>query len=178
MNRILGLVILAFFALSCSSNLDFNQVNDLKATPIIVANLASFDVPANQFVNGGIEQTVAGDLLNFDIFSDTYFNDSLTRVDFYFEFNNTINRGYTINIYFLDSKNSMVYTIPFEVPAYSGTQNLVTKTEIFENSNLALLKKTAKIAFAVTMHPGPLLDENSVGSLKLRSSATIYLNAK
>lgn len=175
MNRILGVVILAFFALSCSSNLDFNQVNDLKATPVIVANLASFDIQANQFVNAGIEQTLAGDLLNFDIFSDSYFNDSLTRVDFYFEFNNTINRGYTINLYFLDSKNSTLYTIPLDVPAYSGTQNLVTKTEVFQNTNLVLLKKTSKIAFVLTMQPDPLLDENSVGSLKLRSSATVYL---
>lgn len=178
MNRILGVIILSFFALSCSSNLDFNQINDLRATPVIVANLASFDIPANQFVNGGMEQTVAGDLLNFDIFSDTYFNNSLTRVDFYFEFNNTINRGYTINIYFLDSKNVPIYTIPFNIPAYTGTQNLVTKPEVFQNTNLTLLKKITNIAFVVTMQPGPLLDKNSVGSLKLRSSATVYLNAQ
>lgn len=176
MNRILGVIALTFFALSCSSNLDFNQVNDLTATPVVVANLASFDVPATQFVNGGVEQTVSGDLLNFDIFIDNYFSTSLTRADFYFEFNNTINRGYTINLYFLDDTNTAVYSIPFDVPAYTGTQNLVTKTEIFQNGSLSLLKKTMKIAFVVTMKPGPALDENSVGSLKLRSSATVYLN--
>jgi hypothetical protein len=112
--------------------------------------------------------------MNFDIFRDTYFNDGLRRADFFFEINNTINRAYQINLYLLDANNSPLYTIPFDVPAYSGVQNLVTKTEIFENAKLDLLKKSAKIAFVITMLPGPALSESSLGSLKLRSSATVY----
>lgn len=175
MNRFLGILFLIFFSLSCSSDLDFNQVNDLKLEPVVIANFASFDVPANEFVNNGVEQTVSGDLLNFDVFKDAYFNKSLTRADFYFEINNTINRAYRINLVLLDANNSPLYTIPFDVPAYTGGQNLVTKTEIFENAKLDLLKRTTKIAFSITMLPGPGLDENSPGSLKLRSSATVYL---
>jgi hypothetical protein len=176
MNKILGIIILSLFTISCSSNLDFDQVNDLKTTPVIVANLATFDVPASQFVVGGVEQTISGDLLNFDVFQDNYFNNSLVKADLYFEINNTINRAYKIDLYFLDDSNNTIYTIPFNVPAYTGTQNLVTKTEVFQNSNLDLLKKTKKIGFVVTMFPGPALTANSTGSLKLRSSATVYLN--
>jgi hypothetical protein len=117
---------------------------------------------------------VAGDILNFDVFRDTYFNDSLRRTDFYFEIDNTINRAYRINLYLLDANNSPLYTIPFDVPAYSGVRNLVTKTEIFEKAKLDQLKKTKKIAFGIAMLPGPALSENSLGSLKLRSSATVY----
>ncbi|TDD98728.1 hypothetical protein [Flavobacterium cellulosilyticum] len=178
MNKFLGIIALAFFTFSCSSELDFNQINNIETKPVIVANLASFDIQANQFVKGGIEQIQTGDLINFEVFNDSFFKTNLKRVDFYFEFNNTINRAYTINLYFLDDKNSIVYSIPFDVPAYSGVQNVVTKTEVFQGANLDLLKKTAKIAFTVTMHPGPLLNENSLGNLKLRSSATIYLNAE
>jgi hypothetical protein len=61
------------------------------------------------------------------------------------------------------------------VPAYSGVPNLVTKTEIFENTKLDLLKTTTKLAFAIKMLPGSGLSESSLGSLKLRSSATVYL---
>lgn len=174
MNKFLGIFFLTIFSLSCSSDLDFDQVNDLKLEPVLVANLATFDVPANQFVVNGMEQTVAGDLLDFNVFRNSFLNESLTRADFFFEIDNTINRAYRINLYLLDANNSPLYTIPFDVPAYAGTQNLVTKTEIFENSKLDLLKKTEKIAFVITMFPGPLLTENSLGSLKLRSSATIY----
>jgi hypothetical protein len=52
---------------------------------------------------------------------------------------------------------------------------LVTKTEIFENAKLDLLKTTTKLAFVVTMLPGPGLSESSLGSLKFRSGATVYL---
>jgi hypothetical protein len=175
MNKFLGIVFLIIFAFSCSSDLDFNQVNDLKSEPVIIANLASFDVPANEFVTNGIEHTVSGDLLDFEVFSDSYFNNSLTRADFFFEINNTINRAYRLNLILLDNNSSPLYSIPIDVPAYSGVQNLVTKTEIFENSKLDLLKKTTKIAFTITMLPGPALSESSQGSLKLRSSATLYL---
>ena len=73
MNKFLALFSLSLLTLSCSSDLDFNQVNNLKLEPVVVANLASFDVPAHQFVSGGVEQTVSGDLLDFDIFKDSYF---------------------------------------------------------------------------------------------------------
>lgn len=175
MNKILGIFILSVFSLSCSSDLDFDQVNDLMLEPVVVANLATFDVPANEFVIGGIEQNVAGDILNFNVFKEAYFTDSLMRADFFFEIDNTINRAYRVNMYLLDANNSPLYTIPFDVPAYTGVPNLVTKTEIFENAKLDLLKKTTKIAFVITMYPGPALSESSLGSLKLRSSATVYL---
>jgi len=174
MKKVIGILLL-FFTVSCSSNLDFNQVNDLKIEPIVAANLASFDVPAHEFVTHGIEQTVTGDLMNFNIFKDTYFKSILSKVDFFFEINNTINRAYVVNLYFLDANNTRLYTIPFNVPAYSGSPNLVTKTEVFENAKLDLLKNATQVAFVVTMLPGPALSESSSGSIKLRSSGTVYL---
>lgn len=160
---------------SCSSDLDFNQVDDLKTEPVVVSNLATFDIPANQFISNGIEQTVTGDLMNFDIFKDTYFTSILNRMDFYFEINNTINRAYIINLYFLDANNARLHTISMNVPAYSGAPNIITSDETFENAELDTLKKTTQIVFLITMLPGPPLSENSQGSLKLRSSGTLYL---
>jgi hypothetical protein len=174
MNKFLGIFILSIFFLSCSSDLDFDQVYDVKLEPVMVANLATFDVPANAFVTDGIEQNAAGDLMNFDIFRDNYFNDSIKRADFFFEIDNTINRAYRIDLFLLDANNAPLYNIPFDVPAYTGIPNLVTKTEIFQNAKLDQLKKTTKIAFVITMMPGSALSENSLGSLKLRSSATVY----
>ena len=175
MNKFTGIFFLSILLFSCSSNLDFNQVNNLKLEPVVIANFATFDVPANEFVSNGIEQTVSGAVSNFDVFRDSYFNKSLTRADLFFEINNTINRAYKINLYFIDGNNSPVYTISFNVPAYTGTENPVTKNDIFENVKLDVLKSTRKIGFTVTMLPGAALTENSPGSLKLRSSATVYL---
>ena len=57
----------------------------------------------------------------------------------------------------------------------SGIENKVTKTEIFENAELDLLKRTTKIVFTMTMFPGLPLSESSLGSLKMRSGVTAYL---
>jgi hypothetical protein len=173
-NRILGILILILFSFSCASDLDFNQANDLKLEPVFVANLAYFDVPANQFVTNGVEQSVTVDTPTVDIFNDTFFKDNLKRADLFFEINNTINRAYTLDLVYLDKNNQPLYSINFAIPAYTGVENLVTKTDVFENAKLNLLKSTTKIAFILKMLPGPILTENSSGSIKLRSGVTSY----
>lgn len=177
-SRIIGMVFLAAVSISCTSNLDFNQASDIAAKPIIVANLATFDIPASQFVVGGTEPTVFGDVQNFDVFRDTFFRNNLIKTEFYFEINNTINRDYTINLELRDANDSPLYTISINVPAYKGTgvSTKVTKTETFENANLDLLKSTVKIAFDITRTSGS--GSINSGSLKLSSSATVYLDIK
>lgn len=174
-HRILGILILVLFFFSCASDLDFNQVNDLKLEPVFISNLAYFDVPANQFVTNGVEQTITVDTPTIDIFNDAFFKENLAKADFFFEINNTINRAYTLDLVYLDKNNQALYSTNFTIPAYSGVENLVTKTEIFENAKLDLLKRTTKIAFILKMLPGPILSESSTGSLKLRSGVTAYL---
>lgn len=174
-NRILGTLILVLFSFSCTSDLDFNQANDLKLEPVFVSNFVYFDIPANQFVTNGVEQSITVDTPAIDVFDDVFFKDNLERADFFFEINNTINRAYILDLVYLDKNDQPVYSINFAIPAYSGVENLVTKTEVFENAKLDLLKSTTKMAFVLKMLPGPILSENSTGSLKLRSSATAYL---
>ena len=173
-HRILSVLILILFSYSCASDLDYNQVNDIKLEPVIISNLAYFDVQANQFVTGGVEQNVIFYVSTIDIFNEKFFTDKLNKVELFFEIKNTINRGYRIDLVFLDRNNQPVHSTNFSVPAYSGVENIVTKTETFQNTQLNLLKRTTKIAFTLQMLPGAPLTENSSGSLKLRSGITAY----
>jgi hypothetical protein len=174
-HRILIVLIVVVISFSCSSDLDFNQANDLKVEPVFISNLAYFDIPANRFVNNGVEQSVVVDSPTVDVFNDAFFKKHLTRADLSFEINNTIDRAYTLDIVLRDKNNQPLYSINFNVPAYTGTENLVTKNEIFENAKLDLLKITTKMTFVLKMLSGPPLNENSLGSIKLRSSVTAYL---
>lgn len=170
------MLLLIASSFSCTSELNFDQVNDLKLTPVFEANFSYFEVPATAFVSStGSEYAWASDVKEFDVFRDKYLNSYLQKVDFYFEINNTINRAYTFDIVLLDDNNNALTTIKFDIPAYSGTTNTVTKTEIFENTRLELLKRARKMRFLIAMKPGPTLDANSTGSIVLRSSATVYL---
>ena len=175
LNRVVGLLILLVFSFSCASDLDYNQANDLKLEPIFVANLVYFDVPANEFVTNGVEQSVIFDTPTVDVFNDDFFRDNLKKVEFFFEMENTINRAYSVDLVFLDNNNQRVHATNFTVPEYAGAENKVTKTEIFEDAQLDLLKRTTKIVFTLTMLPGATLNENSSGRLKLRSGVTAYL---
>lgn len=172
----LGISILS--VLSCSSDIDFNQGNDLALEPVIVANLATFDIPAHQFVSGGIEQSQFVDVPNFDLFKDSFFKNNLLKVEFFFEINNTINRDFVIDLVLLDINDSERHRISIPVPAYTGVENLVPYPELFDSSNLVILTSTRKMSFTITMQPGPTLSESSLGSLKLRSSTTGYFSIK
>jgi hypothetical protein len=173
LNRILGIFLLLAVSSSCTRNLDFNQANTLVAKPIVVANFASFDIPASQFVVNGFEQNVLGDLQNFDVFRDAFLRDNLIKVIFDFEIDNSINRSYNLDLVLRDVNNLPLYNISIIVPANTVAGSPITKTVEFKNSNLDLLKRTVRIGFSITKTTGtaPI---NS-GTFKLRSSATAYL---
>jgi hypothetical protein len=174
-NKIIATLFLALVSFSCASDLDFDQVNDVKLEPAYVTNLAYFDVPANDFVTGGTEQTLTFDEQTVDLFNDDFFRDNLVKTEFFFEFNNTINRAYAVDIILFNANDAPLYTMHFDVPANTGVENLVTKTEVFEGAKLDLLKNTVKMAFVLRLLPGPVLSESSLGSIKLRSGLTAYL---
>lgn len=175
LNRVFYLFVLLLFSFSCASDLDYDQANDIKLEPVFIANLAYFDIPANEFVTGGVEQNVIFDAPTVDVFNDSFFRKSLKKVEFFLEMENTITRSYVVDIVFLDRNNQVVHTTNFTVPSYAGAENKVTRTEIFENSQLDLLKRTVRIAFTLRMLPGAPLTENSPGNLKLSSGVTAYL---
>lgn len=177
-NRFFGIVILTLLTFSCSSDLDFNQVNDLKLEPIIVGNLSYFNIPAKDFVDNGMERTVSFDAENFDVFRDSFLQNNLKRADFFFEVTNTINRAYFFDLILLDQNDQVLYTIRIDVPASADVPMIIKKTEVFENAKLDLLKATKRMEFLLVMNPGPALTENSLGSIKLRSSATAYLSVE
>lgn len=173
--RISKIILLLLFFSSCSSELDFDQTKDLKLEPVFVANLSYFDLPANQLVDDGAfhEITAVGE---FDVFKDRFFNNHLKQVDFDFEIENTIRRAFAVRFTLLNVNNETLEAINFPVPAYSGTSNVFKyPTEVFDNERLELLKQAVKIKIDVLMSSGTPLNVNSSGSLKFKSSATVYL---
>ncbi|OCB77085.1 hypothetical protein B0A79_01030 [Flavobacterium piscis] len=176
--RISRILFLSCLFLSCSSDLDFDQAKDLKLEPVFVTNLAYFDVPATQLINDG-SLALYPDVTAFGAFKDEYFTDHLVKTELNFEIENTIIRAFRIDLILLDASNQVLETNSYNVPAFSGTSNVIKfPTEVFEGQRLELLKRTAKLGFLVTMAPGPPLDQNSIGNLKFRSGATVYMKVE
>lgn len=176
LKRIPKILLFAFLFFSCSSDLDFDQVNDFKLEPVFVANLAHFNVPADQIVVNGQAQQIASDIEDFDAFRKKFFTEHLAKAEMNFEIENSINRAFTLNILLLNDNDEVLQTITFEIPAYSGSSNVIKyPTEVFENDRLALLKQTTKVGFLIQVASGTPIDQDSTGNLKLRSSATVYM---
>jgi hypothetical protein len=174
--RISKVIGAAFVFFSCSSDLDFDQVNDLTLTPVYVANLAYFDVPANKFIDNGSAQEIAFDIQPFKAFKEKFFKDNLIKAESDFELENTINRPFSLDISLLGQNDEVLDTMTFDIPAYTGGSNVIRyPTEVFENQRLVLLKQTVQIGFTVRIGAGPPLNNSSLGNLKLRSSATAYM---
>ena len=176
--RIILIFILALCSFSCSSDLDFNQANDLNVQPVFTTNLAYFEAKAPDFVVNGTEQSLFSYIANVDFFDTAFVKDDLVKTDLYFRIKNTIARAYIYNITFLDKNNAPIYKITMNVPQYNGTEILVEKTETFTTANVAILKNTAKMVFSITMLPGTPLTATSPGRIELSSSITAYFDVK
>jgi len=173
--RSLALTVIPIFSFSCTSDLDFEQVNTIKLEPVVVANLAFFDAKQTQFVANGVERNIIFDASTIQIFNDSFFRQRLKKVELFYELENTINRAFSLEVLFLDKENQPVHTLTLAIPSYTAAENKTTKTDLFEGVRLDLLKRTTKIAFIIVMRPGGSLTDSSVGSLKLRSSVIAYL---
>ncbi|WP_264536753.1 hypothetical protein [Flavobacterium sp. N1736] len=174
-NSVSKVLIAASLFFSCSSDLDFDQVKDLKLEPVFVANLAYFDLPANKIIDNG-EGQIAFDVDGFDVLKNKFFNKHLKKAEFNFEIENTINRAFSVAIILLNDSNEILDTSTFQIPAYTGGSNIIKyPPEVFENQRLDILKQATKIGFIVRIASGPPLNQNSVGNLKLHSSATVYM---
>lgn len=162
------------FFFSCSSDLDFNQTKNLRLEPTYVANLVYFDIPANEFVTNGVENSQFIDRSTVDLFNNTFFVNDLAKVELDFEINNTIARAYTINVKLFNANGIQIETISIDVPSYYGAPNVITKKEVFQGTRLATLKNTTRIEMTLRMASGTALTESSTGNIKMRSGITAY----
>jgi hypothetical protein len=172
--RYLGICLLSLFFAACSSDLDFNQTQNLRLEPTYVANLVYFDIPANEFVTNGIETPQFIDRSTVDIFNNTFLVNDLVKVDLDFEINNTIARAYTLDINLFNASGTQLDSISIAVPAYYGASNIVTQKEMFQGTRLTVLKNTTRIDMVLRMASGTALTESSTGTIKMRSGVTAY----
>lgn len=172
-HRIVMVLFSTVLFLSCSSDLDFDQVNNFTIEPVFVANLAYFDLKANDITGDGSGYQIPEVTEDFDVFKNRFLNERLTKAELDFEMENTINRAFKVEMMLIDQNNKTLETITLNVPPYvSGSSIKTYTTEVFEVERLALLKRTVKVGFAVTIEPGAV---GVSGNLKLKSGATAYM---
>lgn len=177
-NRIILIALLILCSFSCSSDLDYDQVNDFNIQPVFTTNLAYLEEKAPDFVENGVEDPFFYYLTNVEFLNKSFVQEDLVKAELYFRIKNTISRAYRFNVTFLNASNAPIYTITMDVPEYNGTETLTEKTEIFTAANMSILKNATKLNFSVIMLQGLPLTESSPGRVELSSSITAYFDVE
>lgn len=174
----LFLFVLHVMCVSCTKEVDFNQINDLEINPVIESSLFYFDAVAGDFVIGGSGEYSTGDFVIIDIFNNEFVNDNLVKAEFLFETVNSINRAYEVQVDFFDDFNPLpLHTFTFSTAASITNDDLTTQyLEVFEGNALTNLKQTTKLAFTLTMLSGTPINSSTPGKIHLESKGTFYLN--
>ncbi len=165
-----------FTAYSCVKDTDFNQASDIQGTPELEIDLVFFTVTPPQFIPEGSSDRpiTVTDTTDFRILDDSFIQESLLQVDYYFRFANSIPSEFEANIRFLNEVNRLRYELTIAVAA--GTVQLPVISEHIEvldsPEQISLVTKASKIVVNITIPEAPQTVE---GSLNLQSKGTYFL---
>ncbi|WP_298530498.1 hypothetical protein [uncultured Algibacter sp.] len=168
------LYILIIFG-SCAKDVDFEQARDYVFTPVIESSLVFFDEPAPSFLDSGVEIEIIQDFVFIEFFDDDFILDNLVKAEFDFETINSINRRFELRVDMLDVANQLQHTFTvIQEASQTGEDVLSSHIETFEDDSLQALKNTSFILFTYRLLPGPTINEDTPGSIQLKSKAVFY----
>jgi hypothetical protein len=176
--KIILITTLACCFFSCSSDLDFEQVNDFNMQPVFIGNLAYINREASDFISNGTETPNFSYTSDVDFLRKSFVKENLVKTELYFRIKNTINRSYAFNVTFLNRNGVPIYNIKMDVPAYNGSEVIVEKTETFTAANLSILENTTRMVFSVRMFAGPPITAATLGRVELSSGVTAYFDVR
>ena len=171
-------LLLLFVITSCVKDVDFEQAEDLSISPIVESSLIFFNFPASEFSEPtGTAIVTVSDDLELDVFNEEFIRDNLIRAEFFFEVTNSIDRNFRADVILYDENNQVVHTFNIDTTPNGNTEVVTTHTEVFEDTSLEQLKNTVRLELILNMFPSPTgipLDQNSQGTIKMRSKATLF----
>lgn len=179
--NVLILFVLSLIITSCVKDVDFDQAENFVISPVVVSSFIFIEEPANRFVDNGIEITTIRDSIkNIEILSDQFVADNLIKAEFLFETTNSVNRAFQVQVEFFNDAFELQEISSFTVLQSPLNEEIISEsTKTFEGNSLEALKATSQIVITLTLLPssdGSILNENSIGQLRLRSKATFYFD--
>jgi len=174
------LLVLGIIIISCTKDVDFNQADRIVFSPVVVSSLIFFNESPSRFIDNGVEiTTVTDSIKDISVLSDQFLVDNLIKAEFLFETTNSINRAFQVSVEFYNDTFELQESFSFTALESPLNEELVLNhTIIFEGDSLDALKTTTQIVLTLTLLPsgdGSVLDEDSLGEIRLRSIVTFYL---
>ena len=160
---------------SCFDATHFDQTNEVVLTPEIELDLIYFNLEASNFYDyaNNTEVLVVEDTTDLDFLGGSDINDIIKGADFYFEFTNTIARGFNVSFDFLNNDNVSKYLMQTTVsPGSENTPVVSYFVQSLDALQIKELTKANKVLVTVTI---PSSSQDLSGVLNLQSKTTYYL---
>lgn len=175
---LLGIVLMSWMITSCTEELDFNQFDDLEATPTVEASILYLEAQED-LINLISGANVFSQNFNFDAFSSEFFSERVLDGSLTFVVENTTSKELQIVLELLDESDNVTDTEFFSIPA---APTAIIQREIAYGAtgrSLDIIRTLSTIRVTATN----LGDNSSVSALQnpqitLRSSGRFRLRAK
>ncbi|MEN8776658.1 MAG: hypothetical protein ABF263_02840 [Polaribacter sp.] len=165
-----------FLSISCSKNLDFNQLDDYTNNPEFISSITYFTLDSNNFIpNAGTPNvTEITEQFDFRIFENTFIKNNLIKLDFMVEVNNQFNSDFTIEISLLNDNNNLIYKLnDFKIAANDTDFNQIESIDVLINQNVKNFTRIElKISLDDTTTP---ITASDLGTFEFKSAAKVYL---
>jgi len=179
------LILLSTIFMSCTEDVDFNQVDDFELNPVVESSLIHFDESVTGFFDDSVddyidfgEEIPIEDFIIVDYFRNGFIVDNLVKVELVFETQNTIHRDFELQMVFNDANEvpQHTFTIVEDASLTGSDDTLSTHIETFEGATLDAFKRSVALRFILTMLPGVPLNPDSEDRISLKSKAVLYFN--
>jgi len=173
--KLFFLLTYTLLCVSCFEDTDFNQANELVVRPEIELDLIYFNLEASKFYDytNNTEILVIKDTTDLDFLGGNDITDILKGADFFFEFTNSIPRGFNVSFDFLNQADVSKYLMQTTVA--SGNQDAPVVSyfvQSLDEPQIKELTKAKKVLVTVTI---PSSSQDLSGVLNLQSKTTYYL---
>lgn len=160
---------------ACSSDLDFDQADEIVLSPEVAADLIFFTLGTETFINASIPDTtvIVQDTTRLEFLDDSFVRENVRNIEFNFEVDNSFAQSFSNRSIFLNDANAPQYVLEFTIAASpDGTPVRTTIIEQINENELEAILNATKVANEVQLQTNGLFIE---GSIRLQSKALYSL---
>ena len=171
-------IILCFLMFcSCYESLDFKQLNNLVAKPVLTASLNYFSIVSSQFISSnGTQQISISDITDIRGLQDLYITNDVVSLEFNAEIKNELDRGVTITVEFLDRISRLTYSFT-SVSVESNDLNYIY-FEAIDVLSYPNIVNTSKVKVTLALeNTGTPLNPDDTSEFEFKSSVTLFIES-
>tara|TARA_B100000795_G_scaffold49413_1_gene32450 strand:- start:71 stop:625 length:555 start_codon:yes stop_codon:yes gene_type:complete len=178
--KIYSTILVAFFFLSCSQPLDFEQVEEYTFMPSISSSLAFFSIDASNFntiISGISVPTEVNETSDFKLLENSFIKQNLVKLDFHFEIRNEFNNVFLLDVNLLDAESNIIHKVfeGFEI----SSNTLEIREEVLRTiENFPEVVNFTKVQFIIGLKDTSItLNASSLSKIECKSSVVIHLES-